>query len=201
MTKICPVCGKREIGDRAEMCNLCNHKKNRKVYQSLGICPICRKEKLFGDEKECPECRADRGNMVNAWQNANRERYNLSANEYHRKIYAERKAKGICTRCGKRASLPGKGLCGICRDRHNRHQAKARNTDGIPRSERVAYGLCYFCGSELDRKGRSCTKCAEKNIANLKKVDNSHHPWRKPENSLYWQWKREKKKLREADIV
>lgn len=193
MARICPVCGKREIGPRAEMCNVCNRTQNRKIYQSLGICPICRTEKLFGDEKECPECRADRVNAVSDWRMRNRASSNAYANSYHRKTYAERKARGICVRCGKRAALSGKTHCGICRDKHNSWQNEKKNTSGIPRVERVAYGLCYFCGEPLDREGRSCTKCAERNRANLAKVDKSNNPWKIPTNSLYWKWKEERK--------
>lgn len=182
------------------MCKRCNATVNRKTYQKVGICPICKKEKLFGQEKECPECRAKRVSDVNAWRDRNKGHYASYINDYHRKMYADRKAKGLCTRCGKRPSLRGIKTCGICRDRQNRGLRERTNPSGIARHERPSYGLCYFCGNELDREGRACSKCTEICRNNLKKVDRENHPWKKI-NSQHWEWEHEKKRLRKAGAI
>ena len=54
--RMCPVCGKREIGPRAAMCYLCGAKENREYYLAKGICPICKKNKLAEERKLCVDC-------------------------------------------------------------------------------------------------------------------------------------------------
>ena len=78
---------------------------------------------------------------------------------YHRRT-AERRARGVCLKCGKRPPTPGRTQCEPCaakkrpadRARHHRRTA-----------ERVARGLCPKCGKVPPAPGRSqCEPCLEK---------------------------------------
>ena len=78
---------------------------------------------------------------------------------YHRRT-AERRARGVCLKCGKRPPTPGRTQCEPCaakkrpadRARHHRRTA-----------ERVARGLCPKCGKVPPAPERSqCEPCLEK---------------------------------------
>ena len=78
--------------------------------------------------------------------------------EYNRRTYAERKAAGICTKCGKRKVAPGSVLCIDCRTKKRRKKDPRWNND-IPRSERKEHGLCYICGAPVCQESKSlCRK-------------------------------------------
>ncbi len=157
MSRMCPVCGKREIGPRAEMCESCGCKRNREYYFRIGVCPVCKKNKLFGTERMCPECRANAAERQFKRYYAQYEKVRIQTRASRKRVYDRRKSEGICTRCGTRKAQPGKALCKMCAIKKSN-----RETQDIPRSERVSHGLCYFCGESLDREGRSCKKCAER---------------------------------------
>ena len=78
---------------------------------------------------------------------------------YYRQT-AERRAKGLCVKCGKRPPTPGRARCESCaakkrpadRARHHRRTA-----------EHFARGLCPKCGKRPPEPGRSqCEPCLEK---------------------------------------
>ena len=78
---------------------------------------------------------------------------------YHRRV-AERRAAGLCLKCGKRAPAPHRTQCEVCagkrrpadRERFHRRTAK-----------RVAQGLCPKCGKQPPAPGRQlCEPCGEK---------------------------------------
>lgn len=131
---------------------------DREFFLSIGICPICRKNKLFGDERSCPECKVKQIPLNQAY-------YQLHGNnnEAIRKRYAERKAQGICTRCGKRKAQPLKAKCGICQAKEN-----ARNTNKTY-YDRISKGLCALCGHPSDGKVY-CESCREKTNAKRRKA-------------------------------
>ncbi len=78
---------------------------------------------------------------------------------YHRRT-AERRAQGLCVRCGKRPPAPHRSQCEVC-------AAKCRPAD-LERyhrrtAERVAQGLCPKCGKQPPAPDRSvCEPCNEK---------------------------------------
>ena len=78
---------------------------------------------------------------------------------YHRRA-AERKAKGLCPKCGKRPPATHRSQCGVC-------AAKRRPAD-LERyhrrtAERVARGLCPKCGKQPPAPDRQlCEPCNEK---------------------------------------
>ncbi len=78
---------------------------------------------------------------------------------YHRQT-AERRAKGLCLKCGKRPPAPHRSQCGACAEKRRpadlaRHR---RRTE-----ERVARGLCPKCGKQPPVPGLAlCEPCNEK---------------------------------------
>lgn len=164
MARICPVCGKREIGPRAAMCEPCGRKAVREYYYARGICPTCKRNELYGGERMCIECRAHYAELKRKRYYADPERTKEQAHAAYRRRYTRRKEAGICYRCGRRRVEGTHILCKTCRITMSNKERQ-----GIPRSERVAWGLCYFCGEPLDREGRSCKKCAERCIKTLER--------------------------------
>ena len=154
--RMCPECGKREIGPRAAMCGPCGRKAVRAYYFSKGICPECKKNELYNGERKCIECRAAESERRITRYHANTEKMRHEQHESYKRRYARRKEAGQCVKCG-RKTKNNHAYCGICLARRRNKQSSE-----ILRSERVSNGLCYFCGEPLDRDGRSCTKCAER---------------------------------------
>ena len=81
---------------------------------------------------------------------------------YHRRV-AERRAQGLCLKCGKRPPAPHRTQCAPCIEKRRPadlaryHQRSA---------ERIALGLCPKCGKRPPEPGRSqCGPCLEKDRA------------------------------------
>ena len=78
---------------------------------------------------------------------------------YHRRV-AERRAKGLCLKCGKRPPAPHRSQCEPCAEKRRpadlaRHHRRS--------AERATQGLCPKCGTQPPAPGRSlCEPCAEK---------------------------------------
>lgn len=185
---LCPRCGK-PLDRKGFYCSECvkevrvNARKNREFYRKNGICPECGKNKLFGDEKTCPECRAKAQNRKNNCTDEQKQKYRESQNEKRRKLHKERAKKGICTRCGRRKAVAGKKKCAICQEKEN-EQKRKKNSNGIRRSERPKYKLCYLCGKELDREGGLCKKCAESQKSHFPKT-HDNKAWREDNKLLF----------------
>ena len=95
---------------------------------------------------------------------------------YHRRT-AERRAKGLCVKCGKRPPEPGRSTCGPCAEKR-RPADLARYHQRT--AERVAQGLCPKCGKHPPEPERSqCGGCAEKD-----RVANRMRPARSPPRSM-----------------
>ena len=78
---------------------------------------------------------------------------------YHRRT-AERRARGLCLKCGKRPPAPHRSQCGAC-------AAKKRPADRTRHHRRtvarIATGMCPKCGKRPPASGRGvCGSCAEK---------------------------------------
>ena len=77
---------------------------------------------------------------------------------YHRRT-AERRAKGLCLKCGKRPPAPHRSQCEVCAEKRrpaDRGRFHRRTAD------RRAAGLCPRCGEAEPAPGRSiCDPCAE----------------------------------------
>ena len=168
---VCVDCGKNKPVEGILSCEKCRiknnkrHTENRVFYQSLGLCGRCGKNKLFGNEKECPECLA----MMYAINIKSRKIHAQTGKDYYHREMKRLKENGMCRGCRKKKREEGHTYCTTClikkRERSRRDRMKKEKpTD---RSERVSNGLCYFCGNPIDRDGRSCKSCAERNTKNL----------------------------------
>lgn len=183
--KICLQCGGR-VEDEKVLCKTCNDKNNqraredREFYRKNRICPVCTINELFGTEKSCPECRAKDAEEKAKYREKHKEKWLEYQRHWQKQNYARNKELGICTRCGKRKADEGFFTCSICRAKTNTYKQQKQE---IPRHERNSYGLCYVCAKPLDREGKTCTVCAERNRQNLKCVKNS--TWKHTNNLLF----------------
>ena len=81
---------------------------------------------------------------------------------YYRQT-AERRANGMCVKCGKRPPTPGRTRCEPCAEKR-RPADRARHHRRT--AERVALGLCPKCGKRPPAPERSqCAPCLEKENA------------------------------------
>lgn len=123
-------------------------------YKEKHICVSCGHNNAAPGRVRCEECLAKNAerkqkNMDPVVQKANREK---------------RKAQGKCINCGKPISPYSKCFCVDCRIKNQRRNNKRK--DGIDRSERPSYGMCYICGNEIV-SGKLCESCKSKCINNL----------------------------------
>lgn len=177
---LCGKCGK-PLDRKGSICIFCNekHKKyeneSRKWYKEHGICPICGKNKIFGEEKNCPECRAKKAE----WMQKAREKNGKKINEQHKKSqnrrYHELIDAGICPNCKKRPAANGR-MCEIC---HAKILEQKRIRNGYytrrKKSDRHILGLCTFCDNPLKPGYKVCEFHYEKmvkmaNCENAKKA-------------------------------
>lgn len=172
---VCTSCGGELDDVEKKQCSKCRKIQNekasldRKFYLDNGICPYCRKEKIFNNERSCPECRAKRTNIAMASREKHRIEYNAKLRKSRAIQRKNRKELKICTRCGKRNVLDGHSYCEKCLIRQREYGRRKREINGITisRSERVSYGLCYFCGKPVDTGKRTCQLCANRVTRNL----------------------------------
>lgn len=189
MQGLCVRCGKVREDQSKVMCTECAEKQKicqretREYLRNMGLCPRCGKNKLFGNEKECPECVA----MMYEINQRSRKRRNVTAMDYYRKDIVRLKENGLCRGCRKRKVAEGHTYCTICLVKHrerSKEYRKKKVENGLERSERPSYGLCYTCGEPLDREGRVCKKCAEIMTNNLPR-DRNNLAWRNSNKLIF----------------
>ena len=73
--------------------------------------------------------------------------------ERARERLRERKAKGLCTKCGKNPAITA--YCEPCKTAHDRWRAEHRQA-------RKDAGMCVLCGNPSVSNGVSCAKCSER---------------------------------------
>ena len=83
-------------------------KQHRQEWAAAGLCSNCGKRPALPGRKVCAECR-DKRRAINA------KAYRSRAAE-QRKTYHNRKAAGLCVRCGKPAGN-GQTMCEDCKAR------------------------------------------------------------------------------------
>ena len=156
-------CRKEKAELNRVMCKKCAEKErkrvaeNREVLRLMKICPRCGKNKLWGDEKMCIDCRE----KMYEYNKSRRSKENKNYNKI-------RKQNGLCIKCGKRPPVEGKTKCAICseKDRIRMREYRMKKGIDVDRSERPAYGICYFCGSNIN-SGKICSSCREVMINRL----------------------------------
>lgn len=191
---LCCNCGKPN--DREGFyCTKCKDEHNRKQRESAkwylehSICPRCKKEELFGDEKRCLICNYKSYNYTykKLQSDESRINYNKNHSSNSKKRHHEAISLGICTRCRKRKADNNYKTCGICREKQNKTRRetlrrKRENNGYMSREERVANGLCSYCGNpikpgykiceyhyQINVKNANCEKSKEAREVNKKK--------------------------------
>ena len=77
--------------------------------------------------------------------------------EYFKNRYKERRAAGLCVKCGAPAK-PGRTRCAMCTELDKRQM-------GIRRKKALDAGLCPKCKRPLDNETMLCQACREANNA------------------------------------
>ena len=159
-----------------------------------GLCTRCGGTEPLPERRLCAPCN-DKRNAASRARDARLRaegkprRDPAQAKRYERErsrqVHAERKAAGICTKCGRAQARPERTTCEPCAEQHrarDRERHARAKAEGIPyggrdpearrqagrkrsrrRSEaRKAAGLCIRCGHVAPEEGRTmCEPCRE----------------------------------------
>ena len=201
---LCPKCGKQPPATGRTLCDACAEKRrpaDRKRFQrraaeriAQGLCPKCGKQPPQAGLSHCAPCtekrnRASRARdaRLRAAGQPRRDPGKARAynKEHSRHTAAERRAQGLCPRCGKAPPEPGRSICAPCAENH-RANARARYAEAKaagkpyggrdPESRRklareksrrrmlarLDAGLCTWCGRRAPvEDGATCEPCRE----------------------------------------
>lgn len=146
------------------------NKEDRESYLKYGICPTCKKNSVFGNEKNCPECRARNSNAKYIYVQKNRDKVNAQQRATRKSRYDADIENGICPRCRKNKCEDGKKRCAYCRIKDNEARRRRRlQMVSIPRNARAENGICYFCNDSIIPGYKVCQKHYDLNVKNQKK--------------------------------
>lgn len=165
---LCVTCGK-PLDRKGNNCTTCVKKNSdasrrlREWYISHGICPKCKDAPLMGNERLCPECRANESERLS--------RYNRSKPEYRKRHYEKYKALGLCVKCGRKV-LSGYATCPICSNAQRDHNNFSRDNFLVgERTYKALHGICYRCGKNPCVDGKKlCADCYDASLRNLQKA-------------------------------
>ena len=155
---LCPRCG-NPLDREGFYCSECVEKLNRyqretrELRRLIGLCPTCGKEKLFGDEKQCITCRQKAHESRTPLTDEQKEKYRKRFSERQKSLREERKAAGICTRCGKRAAAPGRKKCEVCLEKDAELYRRKSKVNII--EYRRENNLCFFLRRTCRQKRRT----------------------------------------------
>lgn len=179
------------------------HREKRRRWAEAGLCTKCGKEEADAGYKTCLLCRMDardKWQLQKADENQKRRKpYKNRAKE----IRAQRRAKDLCTYCGKHKPDAGYTLCKWCRAKSRRAYRRRREASGAMTKERMSNGLyCACCGAEGRAPGRTvCEKClkrlqnsASRNFGGATQNNRSNHF--RMMNNIFWASVRGRKKER-----
>lgn len=115
-------------------------KQNYEWAKARGLCVRCMKERAAPGRYKCLECLSisvELNNACNAKLSQDEKEKREERNrESMKTLYAQRKAAGLCTACGKPA-YKGQAFCNECRLRRNRQHRE--------RYIRKPAGECRYC--------------------------------------------------------
>lgn len=160
---LCVRCGKTRDRDGA-YCSACckkhtdENKTAKKWYAENHVCPSCRKESLYGDEKQCLACQQKHNNFQEIYRQKNRLELNKRHADGARRIYAERKAQGLCPRCGKIRPQFGFITCGLCQKKDN----STLRSKYVPHPIIPVEGKCRYCDNPVYRNYKVCQEHFDK---------------------------------------
>ena len=138
------------------------------VYESrkkANLCTKCGKQDAYTiyGKALCFECEKKARERQIKWYQANRDRQH----DYRKRKREERKAAGLCPKCGKRRLEKGEKQCAYCRSRNRVYSERYQRKNGVnyPRGDN---GFCYRCNKVPAMEGRRlCEKCYGKTLINL----------------------------------
>ena len=130
-------------------------------YKSHKICPLCRIRDASPNRTWCDEC-AERERVKRlAMSPEAKEASKAKARERSRKIREERKAAGLCTRCGRPLEKYNtRTECDFCKA-DKRKRDKARHGS----NQYAELGVCLWCGAARIPDKKFCRKCYERKAA------------------------------------
>ena len=201
---LCLKCSKQPPAAGRTLCEPCAAKQrpaDRERFEkriaerrAQGFCPRCGKAPPEPDREICASCAEKRNRASRArdarLRAAGKPRRNLeTARAYNKKHSrqeaAERRAQGLCPKCGKQPPAPGRSICTPCGDKHRAsaraRYAKAKAAGKLyggrdPESRRKLAreksrkrekarrdaGLCTYCGRRPPVEGGvTCEPCRE----------------------------------------
>lgn len=141
-------------------------------YKSRGICPKCGKEKAATGRVFCLNCR-DKESVLNIarWDSMTeeqKEQVRSRARQSGRVLYKQRKAAGLCVRCGKPAEK-GHVHCYECRIKHNNRIRRDRNR----KANAKAPGTCSWCSNPVKPGFKLCEAHYNRQAEILKRARSS----------------------------
>lgn len=177
---LCSRCGKTVT--KGTVCDDCKQyaKDVRKMYASYGLCTRCHKNHVYGNDKTCSECRVNTS-LVNAkYREAHRDEINKRGRELYKIHYEERKAKGICTRCGKNKASKGKFTCTKCREKNNQQKRLSYVKILVDKPNR-----CRYCNNDSapgykvceEHRQKLSTSATSRNVNEARKKTRARLNW------------------------
>lgn len=160
--------------------------KNQELYawyKQMGICPQCGTNKAAPNRVRCEECLAK--NAESADKHRKIRPRDTGHKIYIKNLREQRKENGLCIWCGKPICSTSTVYCTDCKIKNQRRNNKRKN--GIERSERHEYGLCYICGKRAIEGKRLCEDCYKKTCDNLpdSKVGMNYRNWKKRNELIF----------------
>lgn len=162
----------------------------REWYKKHGICPQCGQRDGFNGGVLCFECRGNvqLNNIKYQSDPECKRRYNQTAKERKQRQYYERKASGLCTRCGHLPQEKGQ-LCLECWRKRQRQREKLKSgrlRRGMHFKDRIERGVCMycqkptvpgkcFCEEHLYQRQQTFEKCKDKMSERWR--DEIHNDW------------------------
>lgn len=145
-------------------------------------CTTCGGKDAFtmSGRAQCAVCAEKRQAYGKIWADGHREQLR----ERDRTRSRNRKAAGLCVKCGQPLDGDPHSSCAACRGKDARRHREARGGD-----MRGVGGLCAQCGKAAALEGRKlCPACYERACAALIKaragVDRKTHPWRSEREAM-----------------
>lgn len=138
-------------------------------------CRECGKRDAYTENGRlyCAECR-ERANELQRGMSAEQKAHKAAGEKALRE---ERKAAGICPKCGKREISSGYLTCDICRAKNRMRMRRVRAESGtVDTTTAAAMGLCIHCRKNAAAEGKKlCAECGEwwESVRNRDRVDNA----------------------------
>lgn len=142
-------------------------------------------------DKDCGNCNLDEClQKYPPYDSMLCERRRTETSKKQRREYQKRKrelciAFGICRECMCKIATNG-NYCLECYLKNKKRSKRKRN--GVPRAERVSFGLCYFCGEPAEKGFKTCRYhhlIMANNVKHTNYNDNKYHIWRQQNKLIF----------------